>query len=163
MSLDNITFKSLYNIKSNQLSSSYRTSILELAKELPEWFTEAGIKEISIDLNNQNCFMALKDSQLVGFITYFTNQGCGHIGWLAVSKKHQGKGVGNSLLQKIVMALQNEEIKELFVSTLGDSVDYLPYEQTRNFYRKQGFETYEIRKHDNNPEMEEELILKLQI
>lgn len=50
----------------------------------------------------------------------------------------------------------------MFVVTLGESVDYEPYERTRRFYRSAGFEDSD-RVVTNNPGMPGELTLRKRI
>lgn len=147
----------------NTLTQDDFDEVLYVARKLPEWFTESGIEEISIDLNFQHGLVVKSENKMIGFITYYTDQGKAHIGWLAVSPNYQGKGLGLILFNKLKEQLSGFKIKQIFVSTLGDSVDYHPYEKTRSFYRKIGFQDYEVKRHDDNPEMEEELILCYQI
>jgi hypothetical protein len=51
-------------------------------------------------------------------------------------------------------------VKTLQVYTLGDSVDYEPYERTRAFYRALGFVDFKREPHPDNPECPESLFLR---
>ena len=53
-------------------------------------------------------------------------------------------------------------MREIAVSTLGDSVDYPPYAQTRSFYLANGLAVYR-RSQTDNPGCPEELLLRKQL
>ena len=55
--------------------------------------------------------------------------------------------------------LRDQGAAEVFVDTLGDSVEYEPYERTRTFYRAMGFADFK-RVMTDNPGMPESLTLR---
>jgi GNAT superfamily N-acetyltransferase len=61
---------------------------------------------------------------------------------MGVRLKHQRKNVGSMLLNAFEKEMMGKNISNIQVYTLGDSVDYKPYEQKRNFYYKNGFKEY---------------------
>jgi N-acetylglutamate synthase-like GNAT family acetyltransferase len=134
--------------------------IESLVRTLPQWFTSGGLDSIKKDFNFQKTIVARLDQALVGFITYYVNQGKGNISWMAVSPQMHRKGIGRSLVAAMIREMRKWNVKEVFVSTLGDSVDYPPYANTREFYRRIGFHDFKVLKHPENPECEEELILR---
>ena len=117
---------------------------------------------MTIDLKFQSGFVAEEDGSILGFVTYFINQGKAEISWMGVMKEHHKMGVGKLLISVLIKKLSIAGLKELYVHTLGDSVDYAPYAKTRAFYRGIGFKDHKSTLHPDNPEYGEELILKLE-
>lgn len=137
------------------------SDILAVAETLLEWFdVDARGRAIPTDLQHQDGFVALLDSKLVGFITLFVAEGRLNIGWLGVKKDCHRQGIGGRLLDAAEDTARDMGIEELATYTLGDSVDYQPYEQTRAFYAKHGFQIYQRSKTDNPGCPEEIKILK---
>jgi GNAT superfamily N-acetyltransferase len=145
------------------MSPKDHTAILEIAKSLPQWFTSGGIESITKDIQFQDGIVAFEDNQAIGFLTFFVNQGVANIGWMGVLPACHRRGVGEKLLQELRIILLKHQITSILVGTLGDSVDYEPYERTRAFYRKNGFVDFQKVAHPENPEQEEELILRSEI
>ena len=135
--------------------------ILEIAEALPEWFdADARGRSIPADIRHQHGFVALSDEKVVGFITLFFAEGRLNIGWLGVMPGCQRKGIGTRLIGCAGDFAKQHGITELATYTLGDSVDYKPYESTRAFYFKQGFTIYQRNKTDNPGCPEEIRIIK---
>jgi hypothetical protein len=44
--------------------------LLEVARALPQWFTQAGLEEMAHDFSLQEGFVATMGERIVGFITY---------------------------------------------------------------------------------------------
>lgn len=131
-------------------TDSDRAAVMAIAEDLVEWFDErARRRSIPIDLHHQEVFVAIDDRAPVGFITLYVAEGRLNIGWLCVRRDRQRRGIGSALLRKAEETARALGISELATHTLGDSVDYAPYEQTRNFYFKNGFKVYQRSKTDN--------------
>ena len=139
------------------------SGILDVARQLPHWFTKDGLLQLEKDLNLQYGLITTESDRIVGFITYFSNQGEATIGWMGVLPECRRHGIGKTLIFQLKRELLNLNISTLYVSTLGDSVDYEPYAQTRAFYRKNGFTNFKSISHADNPAYEEELVLKCNI
>ena len=117
--------------------------IFNLMAELPEWFNADALKNIRIDLKYQKGFLAKNDNnEIVAFLMFFVYEGVGHIAWMGVKKEYQGRGAGSTLLAGFEKEMLRSGVKKLQVYTLGESVEYKPYESTRNFYYKNGFKEY---------------------
>ncbi|UCF07862.1 MAG: GNAT family N-acetyltransferase, partial [Thermoplasmata archaeon] len=125
---------------------------------LPEWFTKTGIEYMSTDLRFQHGFIAVNDTRVVGFISFFVTEGMGHIGWIGMLPEFHRQGIGRKLVDQLISELSQKGVHELRVNTLGDSVEYEPYERTRAFYRGIGFKDFRRLK-QNNPECPEQLIM----
>ncbi|MDH5372474.1 MAG: GNAT family N-acetyltransferase [Acidimicrobiia bacterium] len=134
-------------------------AVIALARALPQWFNEEGIQQIAADIERQPGAVAEAFDEVVGFVTWTVGEhGSGEIGWIAVDSSHQRRGIGKRLLSLAEDWLRDSDVVELFVETLGDSVDYEPYERTRSFYRAVGFHDFRKVKTDN-PGMPESLTL----
>lgn len=116
--------------------------IVRIADSLPEWFDKEGREAIPIDIKHHHCIIAEDSKSIIGFISLFVYEGRLSISWMGVLPEAQNKGVGSKLLQKAEEHGRQLGLKEIATYTLGDSVDYKPYEQTRKFYYKNGFTVY---------------------
>jgi GNAT superfamily N-acetyltransferase len=145
------------------LSEADLESVLEVARALPQWFTPTGLELMQVDLPYQKGWIAWEGSRPLGFISFFVNQAKGEIGWMGVLPDQQRKGFGKQLLNRLVDDLRSNRVSELYVRTLGDSVEYEPYAKTRAFYRANGFQDFQRIQHPENPEYEEELLLVLRL
>jgi GNAT superfamily N-acetyltransferase len=134
-----------------------RAQALAIAESLPEWFDEdARTRAIPIDLTRQEGFVGESDGQVVAFITLYVMEGRFHIGWIAVRREFHRKGIGRALVHQAEAKARSMGIDELAVYTMGDAVDYPPYEQTRRFYLAAGFQV-SMRKQTDNPGCPQEL------
>ncbi len=136
-------------------------TVVALMGELPEWFTPDAVEHFRIDLRYHRGFVAVGDEEetIVGFVTYFVYDGVGILSWIGVAREQHQQGWGTQLLHAVEQALHAEGIPIMQVFTLGDSVDYEPYEATRAFYYGNGFKEYR-RIQTDNPGCPEELYLR---
>lgn len=136
--------------------------VMDIAESLGEWFTPDGLRNISRDIRFQSCLIAEVDGRPIGFLSFFARDGIGWIGWMGVLPGYQRNGIGSALLRAVADRMRGAGIEELRVSTLGDSVDYEPYERTRAFYKRAGFVEHQriLREDPNCPE---QLILRMTI
>ena len=132
------------------LEERYHSGIFAVVEDLPEWFDEtAKTKSIPVDIRHQEGFVAVSTQRVVGFVTLYVTESRLHIGWLAVARDFHRQGIGTRLLEASEMKARALGIDELATYTLGDSVDYEPYNLTRNFYWKHGFSVYKRSRTDN--------------
>jgi GNAT superfamily N-acetyltransferase len=137
--------------------------ILAVAEALPEWFdADARGRAIPADLRHQDGFVALSKGEIVGFITLFFAEGRLNIGWLGVRPDCQKNGIGSRLLGCAEEFARQHGLTEIATYTLGDGVDYKPYEATRLFYFSRGFTIYQ-RCTTDNPGCPEEIRIKKDI
>ena len=137
--------------------------ILAVAEALPEWFdADARVRAIPIDLRHQHGFVALSGGEIAGFVTLFFAEGRLNIGWLGVRPDCQRKGIGTKLLGCAEEFGRQHGVDEIATYTLGDGVDYRPYETTRQFYFNRGFTVYR-RSTTDNPSCPEEIRIKKRI
>lgn len=133
------------------MEERHHSGILAVAQDLPEWFDESARENsIPIDIRYQEGFVAVSAQRVVGFVTLYVAEGRLHIGWLGVAREFHRQGIGTRLLAAAEMKARELKIDELTTYTLGDSVDYEPYNLTRNFYWKRGFSVYKRSKTDNS-------------
>lgn len=150
-------------MKIEPLSSDHYAGIMDVVKELPAWFDEdARTRAIPVDLHFQEGFVALEDEQVLGFITYFVAEGRVTIGWMGVRPSFHRRGIGGALLRALEEFCRSVGIEEIATYTLGDTVDYEPYEGTRDFYFKHGFRIYQ-RAQTDNPGCPEEIKIKKRV
>src|SRR5262249_55477742 len=138
-------------------------AVLCLATELGEWFNADGLREIATDLRYQPGFVAEIEGQIIGFVVISVYEARGRIGWLGVQRGRQRMGFGRRLVGAVVRRMSGDGIKEVFVDTLGDSVEYEPYAKTRAFYRALGFTEHQRIMQPGNESMPERLVLVLRI
>ncbi len=150
-------------IETRLIEEKDHLGILKIAEELPDWFDEDARKRaIPADLRHQSGFVALSEGQIVGFITLFVFEGRLNMGWMGVKPAYHRSGIGSQLLACAEEFGRKHGLNEIATYTLGDSVDYEPYELTRNFYFKKGFKVYQRNKTDN-PGCPEEIKIKKKI
>ncbi len=140
------------------LTSADHAAVLTVARALPAWFTERGVRHIDVDLGFQEGFVAEAEGQVVGFVSLYVAEGVGHIGWMGVLPDRHRRGVGRSLCAAVEKRLRIAGVDTLRVQTLGDAVDYEPYARTRSFYRGVGFTDWK-REETGDPECPEQLTL----
>jgi len=124
-----------------------------IASELPEWFTDKALVDIRRDImeSNTETLVARDEGRVVGFLvsTATIQEATCEIKWMGVARDRQREGIGWELISSLIGELEDciyeGEVDYLVVTTLADSVDYEPYEQTRAFYRKAGFRDREIK------------------
>lgn len=137
-----------------------KTKIIEIAKELQEWFTPEAILEIEKDLIDKEILIE-GEKEVLGFIIYSLKKK-GYIYWMGVRKDIQNKGIGTKLITKLKKICKEKSIRVLETDTLAETEDYAPYEQTRKFYHKVGFKDFKIIK-KGYLEGSDKLILRMRI
>lgn len=138
-------------------------SILAVARALPEWFDkDARLRALPVDVRHQQGYVAVAGRRVVGFMTFYVAEGRLQIGWLGVRPEFHRRGVGTALLKCAEREAANRGVSELSVYTLGAGVDYKPYEATRAFYFRNGFEVYRTSKTDS-PSCPEEIEIKKRV
>jgi GNAT superfamily N-acetyltransferase len=148
------------NFEVKELLPKYVKGAAAVAVSLPAWFdVDSRLRAIPIDLRHQDGFVALDSEQVIGFITLFVAEGRVNIGWMGVHPDYHHQGVGSALIGAAEDYCKQKGIEELATYTLGDSVEYEPYDSTRAFYDSLGFEIYQ-RSQTDNPSCPEEIKLK---
>ena len=148
----------LKDITVRPLEGSDFEEVMAIVRALPKWFSETGIKNMEIDLKYQRGLVAIKDDRIHGFLTFYVYEGQAQLAWMGVLPEFHRQGVGRLLLTELIQTVKTDGIILLKVNTLGDSVDYSPYDSTRAFYRSLGFRESQ-RIQQDNPDCPELLIL----
>jgi GNAT superfamily N-acetyltransferase len=146
-------------LKVREGTTSDIVKVLQIAKSLDDWFNKDGIKYIKQDFEFEKLIMVDVDLEPIGFLSYFIYEGIGYLGWIGVYERHHGTGAGEMLFFEFERIMKERDINILQAKTLGESVEYPPYDRSRNFYRKVGFKKHRSEFTDN-PECSEELILR---
>jgi GNAT superfamily N-acetyltransferase len=150
------------NIRIVPIKKKDHQAVYKLMKSLGKWFDENALKNIKIDLKYHEGYVAKQRQDYIGFVTYFVYEGIGNIGWIGVREKYQNKKIGKKLLHTIEIDFKKNNISEIQVYTLSDSVNYEPYINTRKFYFNNGFIEYR-RVKTGNHSCPEELYLRKKI
>lgn len=98
-------------------------------QELYKLWIDNSISNIFAD----DLLVYLDQNEIIGFITYKTQNNTATIGLVAVSQNCQGKGIGSQLLKAVEHKLNNNSIKRLLIPTQQIN------EIACNFYKKQGY------------------------
>jgi N-acetylglutamate synthase-like GNAT family acetyltransferase len=113
---------------------------LEIATTLKGWFTKEGLKNMIIDFQMNHLVVAKEKDAVLGFLCYSSYCGKMLLIWMGVTQSTQRKGIGQKLLEWAEKEAERLELRSLEVETLPEEVDYAPYQQTRSFFYKNGFE-----------------------
>jgi len=142
------------------LTPADTSGVIELIGSLHDWFDEdARERAIPIDLRFQDGFVADDGKRIVGFITLYVAEGRVNIGWMGVHADFHRQGIGGDLLEAAESYCRERGIAVLATYTLGEAVEYEPYDATRAFYFAHRFSIYQ-RSQTDNPACPEEIKLK---
>jgi ribosomal protein S18 acetylase RimI-like enzyme len=143
------------------LEPADHSTVVRLAQALHGWFTADGVSEISTDMKYQPGLVAMDGDTMVGFILFTANEGKGKLSWIGVNRDRHRAGAGRLLVRGMVNRMTADGITEVYVDTLGESVDYEPYARTRAFYRGLGFIDHKRIMQPGNEGMPERLVMQL--
>lgn len=113
------------------------STCIQIAQDLPEWFGEKELLEISKNIEIMPTFVIDKHGVIAFACIEDKSDKVIEIKHFAVKKNHQNEGLGTRLLTFVESQYPKREL--IVVKTLDESVDYKPYERTRAFYEKNGF------------------------
>jgi GNAT superfamily N-acetyltransferase len=123
-----------------------KTQAIQIAKDLKEWFSKEGVKNLSIDFNNNTVIVAKDNNQVIGFICYTTYCGKMLLIWMGVKRDQWRNGIGTKLLEYLTSEAKSLGLYYIETETLPEEVEYEPYKITRSFYYKNGFERVHYKK-----------------
>jgi ribosomal protein S18 acetylase RimI-like enzyme len=117
----------------------------QILRSLPEWF---GIEEALVqyvrDLAGLEALVAVQLGTVAGFIAIrIHNPSSAEIHVMAVRPELHGHGIGRALVAAAETSLRERSFAFLQVKTLGPSRPNGPYERTRGFYQRMGFQPLE--------------------
>lgn len=119
--------------------SQYTETVL---RSLPEWFgNEEALCDYVANVSSLPFWAALnQEGNCIGFVAVkIHHDHTGDIYVLGVLPEYHNKGIGKQLISITDLFFIENECKYVIVKTLGDQV-YEPYNRTRKFYLKVGFE-----------------------
>jgi len=89
---------------------------------------------------NASIFITKEKNKIIGYITLRKHKNLGEIDFLAVIKKHQGKGVGQKLFRYVLDKASKLRIKKLLLEVRKDN------NKAISIYEKHGFKKIETKK-----------------
>lgn len=130
----------IIKIHERKMKSLYSEKVL---RRLPEWFgNEKALCDYVIGVADLPFWAAVdQDGNCVGFISIKIHYGTtGDVYVCGVLPEYHKKGIGKKLMNSAEDYLKQSGCKYVIVKTLSEMADYEPYERTRKFYLKVGFE-----------------------
>lgn len=103
----------------------------------------------TIALRERSFFGAWLDDELVGFaiLLPLTGMDVVLLEYIAVNKKHRGRGIGSQILKRIVHALKEEDIQGMILEVesdeYGDDAEQKLRSRRIEFYKRNGAEVIE--------------------
>jgi len=123
-----------------EAAKSYIADCVAVARDLPEFFTEAGVQSLETDAQHHALYVDSVGDKVVAFVVVATkSKSVREILWMAVRPGMQGMGIGSTMLADIEGALRADGARLIEVRTLAATASYPPYERTRRFYERAGF------------------------
>jgi tRNA pseudouridine38-40 synthase len=141
------------------LRSNYFPGVLDVLRALGAWFNDESVRTLAREIRFHAGYVAIAGQRVVGFLAFNVMEGAAQIQWMGLAPEYQRKGIGRKLVNKTIDDLKRAGLKEVFVHTLGDSVEYEPYAQTRAFWRTMEFIEHQ-RIRQENPAWEERLVMR---
>jgi GNAT superfamily N-acetyltransferase len=113
-----------------------------LTARLPQWFAQPeSNRHYAEQAEKLEAWIARVDGQAAGPLLLKRHSAASaEIHWLGVDPAHHRRGIGRTLVAALERRLRDEKTRFLFVTTLHPDVDYEPYQRTRAFYERMGFE-----------------------
>ena len=135
-----MTVKEIFNMEK-------KTAICSgILRALPDWFAnEKSVEDYAKQVRGQIFFAAYEDTDPIGFLSLKQhNPFTAEVYVMGVLSENHRSGAGTALMQAAEERCRAFGVRFLTVKTLGSSAEYLPYDQTRSFYRKMGFLPLEV-------------------
>ena len=129
---------------------------------LPQWFgIEEHIEGYVSNVTNLPMFGCLIERDLVGFLSLKPHtEFAAEIYVLGVKPEQHRRGIGRRLIRAVEEHAKERSISFITVKTLSSSIDYEPYERTRQFYSSMGFVPIEEIPNLSHPENPMVMLLK---
>jgi len=103
------------------MAKAERNACLEIARSLPEWFNEAGLRAMERALEKEKTFVAAEGEDVLGFVTVKPlNEKALEIIWMAVRREFRGRGIGTELLRFVEEWVKERGFELLVVKSSGD-------------------------------------------
>ena len=101
---------------------------------------KTGLAE-QIELTSSRCLVAVEEGRVVGFMISEVTNGAfgadrsGWLGWVGVSPRRMGQGIGRSLARTLFRIFEEEGVENLYTAVRWDSVDMLSFFKSLGFDR----------------------------
>lgn len=129
----------IVRVTDGKTKSRYAEAVL---RSLPEWFgIEEALRNYVAGVVELPFWAAMADGRCVGFVAAKIHHGhTGDLYVLGVLKDYQAQGIGTKLLAAADEYFVEQGCKYVIVLTLSELAESEPYDRTREFYAKRGFE-----------------------
>jgi len=94
-----------------------------------------------IEMPSSRCLVAVDSGRVVGFMISEVTNGAfgtdraGWLGWVGVSPRRMGQGIGRSLAQALFEVFKKEGVGQVYTAVRWDSVDMLSFFKSLGFDR----------------------------
>jgi tRNA pseudouridine38-40 synthase len=90
----------------------FSRQIVELARELPEFFAGERMRQLQQDVRFQRGFVAFADNRFAAFLLFNVIEGAGRVAWLGVRRDLHGHGIGQKLVDRLTSELRSAGIHQ---------------------------------------------------
>ncbi len=125
--------------------------VFELGRSIFDWPTERVLWNEQIvrwyyEQSKAVCFVAEKESIIIGFILCFATQSTGRVEWVAVDSMFQNQGVATGLLRRSLLVFRLNKITDISTLARDDG-------KANIFFMQNGFQSNGLRKTEMSLEM----------
>ena len=132
MRIRRATEKDIDKLASVEMSSGYHKNLLE-----------SDIRKLFVSffrLSHPYAYILEEKNKSIGYVSIRIAGSNGEIGYLALIRKYQGRGLGKLLLNKALFLCKQMKCNKIYLSVRQDNIRAI------NLYKKYGFETVGINK-----------------
>ncbi len=125
------------------MTTSDVAAVLEIEKDLfpiDAWTEESFLGELAEVSISRDVSVAISDSEIVGYASFRYVGKQGDVNTVAVSKAHQGKGIGTTLMDWLESQAALRNVREIFLEVRSDN------EAAIKMYDARGYERIDIRR-----------------
>jgi ribosomal-protein-alanine N-acetyltransferase len=125
------------------MTTSDLAAVLEIEEDLfpiDAWTEESFLGELAEVSISRDVSVAISDSEIVGYASFRYVGKQGDVNTVAVSKAHQGKGIGTTLMDWLESKAALRNVREIFLEVRSDN------EVAIKMYDARGYERIDIRR-----------------
>ena len=125
------------------MTTSDLAAVLEIEKDLfpiDAWTKESFLGELAEVSISRDISVAISDSEIVGYASFRYVGKQGDVNTVAVSKAHQGKGIGTTLMDWLESQAALRNVREIFLEVRSDN------EAAMKMYASRGYERIDVRR-----------------
>jgi ribosomal-protein-alanine N-acetyltransferase len=118
-------------------------TVLEIETDLfpiDTWTKELFLGELAEVSNSRDVAVAVKESKIVGYASFRYVGKQGDVNTVAVSRSHQGSGIGTALMDWLESQAALRNVREIFLEVRSDN------EAALKMYSNRGYERIDIRR-----------------